>query len=338
MSDELWEKLTQRITHDGYYGVKTTKVYCTFGCPSRLPNRANVIFFAQRREAELVGYHPCKRCLNSNKFDPVELSIERIEATEGPVTLKELCALTALSSAQLRRRFEKQTGLSPSQYGLEVRRRKYRAEIANRTSVTEAALEAGYGSTGHASEDSNLALGMTPTEFKSGAPGLVIEWASAQTLMGWILVARTHRGICSVEIDESLERLKMSLHSHFSQARLVEEPEYLKSDLKAILDSLERPKDLSHLDLDLQGTLFQKRVWTALRKIPVGKTKSYGELASDLGQPNAYRAVARACATNKIAVAVPCHRVLGKSGKLTGYRWGLEVKRKLLEIEGLEPG
>jgi len=337
--DNLWRRLQNRDVDSGplfFYGVSTTGIYCRVGCCARQPRRENVTFFKSVEAAEKAGFRACKRCLSPTGLDYVVVqACRQLEDIGRPVNLSELARSYALSTSHFHRLFTQQVGLTPQQYGEETRRARLRDLLTTDRSVTEAAYEAGYGSSGQFYADSPKAVGMKPKNFSAGGPGELIAYTTTTTFLGRLLVAATERGICSVELGETATA--ETLKERFPQAELVSLKilqEWVDELLAATLDR----EALQCLPLDLQGSAFQKNVWQALREIPPGETRSYSQLAAELGKPTATRAVAGACASNRIALLVPCHRVVGKNGSLTGYRWGVERKETLLKRESAQPG
>jgi AraC family transcriptional regulator of adaptative response/methylated-DNA-[protein]-cysteine methyltransferase len=321
------------------YAVTTTGIFCRPGCASRLPKREHVVFFGDAAAARSAGFRPCKRCRPGTppeEADPTRLiadSCRLIEGAESPPPLEQLAAVAGLSIWHFQRLFKKAVGISPRQYADSCRRRRFRNGLASGQAVTAAIYAAGFNASSRAYEQVGSILGMAPKVFRQGAPDLLIQYAVAPCALGWVLVAATARGICAIELEDVPEHLPARLQADFPRARLVTaEPEFA-AVVTAIVRLIETPAAGLDLPLDIQGTAFQRRVWSALQAIPAGTTVSYSELADRLGAPGATRAVARACAGNRLAVAVPCHRVVGRDGSLRGYRWGLERKAALLERE-----
>ena len=337
-----WEALVRRDQQadEAYvYGVVTTGVYCRPTCSSRQPNRENVRFFDTSAEAEQAGFRPCKRC---NPQSPVEKephadaiarACDLIDQSAEPLTLAELSSAVGLSPSYLHRLFKRMVGVTPKQYAMEKRLGEVREVLQTGATVTEAIYEAGFGSSSRFYEDITAKLGMKPSEYRNGGEGKRIHVAVAQSYLGWVLVAATARGICAIDLAGSPDELRARLRDRFPQASLVENDPNFRALLSKVLSFLEAPQDGLDLPLDVQGTAFQRRVWLALRQIPPGSTASYGEIAARIGNPQAARAVAQACASNPVAVAIPCHRVVRSDGALGGYRWGQERKSKLLEQE-----
>ncbi len=334
--DKRWQAVLDRSARPFFYAVTTTGIYCRPDCASRKPKRENVRFFTTTEEAQEAGFRPCKRCEPDGLGEHLSLITKLcrlIEAEGGPIPRQKLSEAACISESQLVRIFKDTLGLTPNQYGEEVRRERLREALPQGESVTRTAQNTGYNSSGHFYKDAEKALAMTPQDFQNGAPEQRIRYAVVPCSLGHMIVAANPKGICHLQMDDDPKELKDRLFERFSKADIQEEDDQLKSWIDEILQALEGPKKLDHLPLDLQGTVFQKTVWHALQQIPPGQTKSYGQLAADLGNPKATRAVARACATNEVSVIVPCHRVIGKNGKLTGFRWGIERKRRLLEAE-----
>lgn len=321
------------------YGVLTTGVYCRPGCASRAPLRANVRFFGTPDEAEAAGLRPCKRCephaarAGSAEAAAVARAVALIEAADEPPTLRELAAAAGLSPFHFHRQFKAATGLTPAAYARAHRAERLRGELATAPTVSAAIYEAGYGSSGRLYAESGATLGMTPTAYRAGAPGERISYTIAPSSLGLVMVGATERGVCAIELGDDRGALAASLKVRFPKAELVADDQGFAAWVQAVVNLVEAPRRGHDLPLDIRGTAFQRRVWAALREIPPGATASYSELAERLGQPGAARAVAQACASNTLAVAVPCHRVVKGDGSAGGYRWGVERKRALLARE-----
>ena len=337
-----WQALTTRAAEaDGafFYGVATTGIYCRPVCPSRLPRRENVRFFDDQAAAEAAGFRPCKRCAPqaAGERDPSVEAIVRacrlIDEAEKPPALEELAGAVGLSKYHFHRLFKKIVGVTPRQYAVEKRAGRVRRELRKKGAVTEAIYEAGFESSSRFYETAAASLGMRPKEFQKGGAGLMIRYAVVGSYLGWVLVAATEQGVCRIDIDDDPAALRARLEENFAQADLRTQDAQFDEVVKQVLRFLERPQTGLAVPLDIQGTAFQQRVWSALREIPAGSTASYGELAERIGKPSAARAVAQACAANKIAVVIPCHRVVRGDGGLGGYRWGVERKRVLLDRE-----
>ncbi len=319
------------------YGVKTTKIYCKPSCSSRQPKRENVKFFASFENAEAKGFRACQRCQpkteNVNPQAEIVLRACEILETEEQITLEDLSAKLNLSAAHLQKTFKEIIGVSPKKYAEQKRLEKFKNGLKKGNEVTEAMYESGYGSSSRLYENVSEKLGMTPAIYKKGGKDMKIEYAVTDCELGKMLVARTEKGICSVSFGDDNETLFGNLQKEFSKAEIVENDKNLKVFVEAILANLAGNNKILDLPLDLQATAFQMRVWEALRKIPYGETVSYSEIAEKLGNKNAVRAVATACASNRVALVIPCHRVIGKNSELSGYRWGVGRKKAILEKE-----
>ena len=336
-SDAAWKQLTARDRNARFvYGVTTTGVFCHPGCASRRPLRENVRFFQTVVEAQAAGFRPCKRCSPIAWCSPLDEVRKYIEKNlDRPVQLKELGRVVGRSPFTVQRLFKREMGVSPLQYQRAMRAGELRSALKKGESVTDAIYSAGFSSSSRAYEGSQL--GMTPARFAQGGRGERIGFASARTPFGWMIVGATERGLCWLSLADTKTEAENNLRQEFPAATLRLDPS-LSRLVDAALESVRKGNDLARTArqsnaLDLRGTVFQLRVWQALRQIPRGETRSYSQLAREMGEPNATRAVARACATNRVALLVPCHRVVGADGSLTGYRWGVERKEKLLNAE-----
>jgi AraC family transcriptional regulator, regulatory protein of adaptative response / methylated-DNA-[protein]-cysteine methyltransferase len=331
---EIVKSKTPDSTDLFFYGVKSTGIYCRVGCKSRLPLRKNVCFFDSQVSAESAGFRECKRCQPRQEKGASDLirACLAMEKAGGPIPVDQLAGLANLSDSQFHRVFKKEFGMSPHQYGRQVREQRLREALESGDTVTDAAHNAGYGSSGQFYAQAEAAIGMKPAEYQQGGIAQEVRYAVCRCRLGWLLVAATQRGVCAVELGDRPEEMEERIETRFHQSQVRVEPESFPW-LEDILISLEAPKSLNHLPLDLEGTVFQRQVWQALRQIPLGQTRSYSEIAAEMGKPKAHRAVARACAQNSVALLVPCHRVIGANGSLTGYRWGVERKKALLEAE-----
>jgi AraC family transcriptional regulator of adaptative response/methylated-DNA-[protein]-cysteine methyltransferase len=320
------------------YAVTTQGVYCRPGCPSRPPLRRNTRFFADAPAAEAAGFRACKRCDPRGEraalhAEAVAAACRMIEAAETIPSLEALAARAGYARHHFLRLFRDITGVTPRSYAEGVRGRRLQESLAAGDRVAEAVAGAGFGSESRVYEDTARHLGMTPGAARRGGAGEVIRIAQAESVMGPLLVGATELGICFIGFAEPLPALEGDLRARFPKARIEAAPAALAESVQAICTFLAEPAAALALPLDLRGTAFQRRVWEALRRIPLGETRSYSGLAAELGQPSATRAVARACAQNPVALAVPCHRVVGASGDLTGYRWGVPRKAALLAGE-----
>jgi AraC family transcriptional regulator, regulatory protein of adaptative response / methylated-DNA-[protein]-cysteine methyltransferase len=322
-----------------FYGVKSTGVYCRPNCAARFAKRENVVFFSNIDAAELAGFRACKRCQPSGESQSereaelVRRACELIREGERALPLGELARAVGLSSCYFQRMFKRVSGVSPREYATEMRAERARAALRGKDSVTEAIYESGYNASSRFYERSTKMLGMRPREFKGGGPGQEIQYCIERSALGLVLIAATRRGICCIHFGESRKGLEAELQKNFSRANILEGNSEFKGWVKMAMQSIDEAKGAKNLPLDLRGTVFQQRVWKALQEIPYGATTTYLKLAEKLENPRAVRAVARACATNSVAVLVPCHRVVRSDGALAGYRWGLARKQRLLERE-----
>jgi AraC family transcriptional regulator, regulatory protein of adaptative response / methylated-DNA-[protein]-cysteine methyltransferase len=336
--NQAWQQLCERDRGARFfYAVATTGVFCRPDCKSRRPLRGNVRFFASVMDAQNAGFRACKRCRpTAATSNPIGRIRAHIEANlDRSVPLAELGRIAGMSQFTAQRMFKQEMGVSPLQYQRSLRASRLRSALKQSGRVTDAIYEAGFGSSSRAYDGAQL--GMTPARFAQGGKGESIGWCSAPSPFGRVIVGATERGLCWLSLAETAAEAETSLRAEFPAADLRRDPS-LSRLVDAALQMVRDGSDLSRnrgLEgaLDLRGTVFQLRVWQALRQIPRGETRSYSEVARELGEPNATRAVARACAMNRVALVVPCHRVVGASGSLTGYRWGVDRKRKLLEAE-----
>lgn len=342
LRDPRWAAVTTRdSSEDGkfFYSVKTTGVYCRPSCGSRLPRPENVQFHATQADAERAGFRPCKRCkpndaLSSEKLAATVVEICRlIESAEEAPSLEALARRAKMSPFYFHRVFKRITGLTPKQYAAAHRSGRVRKELHGGGSVTNAIFDAGYQSSSRFYEKSGEILGMKPTDFRAGGRNAQIRFAIGQSSLGSILVAQSARGICAIAIGDDPETMVRDLQDRFPQAQLIGADRDFEKLVARVVGFVEAPRIGLDLPLDVRGTAFQQRVWRALRKIPAGKTVSYTDIAKRIGAPKAVRAVAQACGANPVAVAIPCHRVVRNDGALSGYRWGIERKRALLEKE-----
>jgi AraC family transcriptional regulator of adaptative response/methylated-DNA-[protein]-cysteine methyltransferase len=334
-----WTAVAERdARQDGrfVYAVRTTGVFCRPSCPARRPLRLNVEFFATPGEAAQAGYRPCARCRGGAApagEGAVERAVKFIEAhLDARVTLAALARHVGVSPFHLQRTFTRVVGASPRAFQEARRLARFKARVRRGADVGAATYEAGYGSSRALYESARARLGMTPAVYRRGAAGERIRYATAAWEHGLVLVAATERGVCAVQLGDDGAALERSLAAEFPRASLERDDEGMRRWVEGVLRSAGGDASAS-LDLDLRGTAFQLRVWRALRKIPYGETRSYGAVAKAIGQPSATRAVARACATNRIALVVPCHRVVREGSEAGGYRWGAERKRRLLDLE-----
>ena len=324
--------------HDKFfYAVKSTKIYCRPGCPSRRPNRENVIFFDGTSEAEKAGFRPCLRCKPASADPGIAESLCRYieEHLEESLTLAELSKFAKLSPFHLQRTFKSAVGVSPREYANALRAARLKAGLGEGRAVTDAIYEAGYSSSSRLYERSDGELGMTPSSYRKGGKGERIDYTVADSPLGRMLVASTEKGICAITFGDSDGALEDTLRSEFPAADCHNNAEPLSAAVAQMLGHLKGETRQFALPLDIRATAFQRVVWKALQAVPYGSTSSYADIAQAIGKPDAIRAVATACAKNRIAVAIPCHRIVHKDGTISGYRWGVERKKKLLEREKL---
>jgi AraC family transcriptional regulator of adaptative response/methylated-DNA-[protein]-cysteine methyltransferase len=320
--------------------VRTTGIYCRPTCPARRPNPENVSFVTTREEARRAGYRPCKRCTpdDESSFPQRQAKLiaracERLETSEDRLTLEALATEFGMSPFHFHRVFKQVTGLTPKAYANAHRTQRVRDSMGTSGTVTAAIYDAGYASNGRFYETTSQTLGMTPTRYRAGAEGVTIRATVAPCSLGHVLVAATEVGLCSVMLGDDPESLQNLLQNRFPRATMLAEDAAFADLVAEVVAQIEEPARSIDLPLDIRGTSFQQRVWQALRRIPAGTTATYSEVAAAIGEPKAVRAVAQACANNRIAVVIPCHRVIGKDGSLTGYAWGPARKQVLLDRE-----
>jgi AraC family transcriptional regulator, regulatory protein of adaptative response / methylated-DNA-[protein]-cysteine methyltransferase len=340
-----WKTIVERSTRfDGiiYYGVRSTGIYCKPSCPSRKPRPENVRLFFAPAEAERAGFRACKRCRpeqaaqSDEQVEVVRAVCRHVENNlEGSLNLRKLGHKAGFDPTHFHKAFKRVTGITPRQFVEARRLSAFKRELRSKSSdVTGAIYKVGYGSSSRIYERAASQLGMTPATYRKGAPGVHIRYATADSPLGRVLLAATDKGICSVKIGDSDSVLLDEFRAEFPKAQAERDDLSLKDWLRAIIADFDGKDESLALPIDIQLTAFQSRVYDALRRIPRGETRTYAQLATELtGTPTACRAVARACATNPVAVAIPCHRVIGSNGSLTGYRWGVDRKKKLLETE-----
>ena len=324
------------------YAVETTGIFCRPSCPSRRPARQNVRFFADAAAAIAGGYRACRRCHPAGVHAEAE-TVRRLcgfldQHLDRMVTLNQLGQIAGMSPFTVQRMFERVLGVSPRHYQIEMRAARLREELAGGRSVTDATYEAGFSSSSRMYEGADARLGMLPERFRKGGAGESIRFLIAECPLGTMLVAATTRGLCAVTLGDDGAVMERELRQRFPAAEIGEataEDARLGAAARAVISRMSEHPVALDLPLDLRTTAFEQRVWRALQAIPRGETRSYSAVAAELGQPRAVRAVARACARNPLALVVPCHRVVGKDGSLTGYRWGAERKKKLLALESV---
>ena len=337
--EHLWNQvLTRQAGVEFLYAVTTMGVYCRPGCPSPRPLRSNTRFFRSPPEAEAAGFRACKRCDPKGERARIAQAVVRdasafIEANEEIPSLDRLAKRSGYSRFHFLRMFRDHTGLTPRGYAQAVRVRRLHAALADGDRVIDAVAGAGFGSESRVYENTATLLGMTPGAARRGGAGERIRTASADCPFGRLLVGATEKGVCFIGFGEPDDALMTDLRRRFPKASFRIDDAALQGTVRAVVDFLREPSQALDLPLDLRGTAFQQRVWRTLCTIPAGETRSYAQLANMAGTPKAIRAVARSCATNPVALAVPCHRVIGSDGGLTGYRWGVSRKRALLQQE-----
>lgn len=343
--DPRWTRVIARDkTADGqfWYSVATTGVYCRPSCPSRKPSPKNAQLHDTLESAQRTGYRACKRCYPDH-FESADQNVvlitkacRLIEKSETELSLDELAAAVDCSASHFHRLFKAVTGLTPKKYAAAQRAAKMRQNLSEGKSITEAIYDAGFNSSGRFYEKSTDILGMTPTQYRKGGINEQIYFALGVTTLGAILVASSKRGVVSILLGDDPEPLLRELQDRFPRAHLIGADKEYEALVAQVVGYVKSPTLSLKLPLDIRGTAFQQRVWHALQQIPAGQTLSYTELAHRLGIPKAVRAVASACAANKIALAIPCHRVVRNNGLLAGYAWGIERKRELLERESMQ--
>jgi AraC family transcriptional regulator of adaptative response/methylated-DNA-[protein]-cysteine methyltransferase len=338
--DERWTAIQLRDPRAAFlYSVVTTGVYCRPACSARRPRPEHVAFHASAAAAQRAGFRACKRCrpdqppADERRAAQIAELCRLIEQSDERLSLHELAGHAGLSPFHTHRLFKSVTGVTPRAYAEACRAGRLRRALGSERNITDAIYSAGFGSSSRFYEKGDGLLGMTASRYRSGGAGLEIRFSNGRCSLGSILVAATGRGVCAILLGDDPAELAGDLERHFPRARLVRGGIGFNKLVAEVVTSIEDPARGSALPLDIQGTAFQQRVWKALSEIPAGTTRSYAEVARSLGSPRAARAVARACARNPIAVVIPCHRVVASDGKLTGYRWGLERKRALLERE-----
>lgn len=347
--ERYWQAVIERDKrYDGVFvtAVRTTGIYCRPSCPARHPKPENVQFFDQPCVAEAAGFRPCRRCHPQHAVPP-EPSAELIaqvcryldSMAGAPPTLDALSAQFHISPYHLQRTFKRVVGMTPRQYATAQRMERFKMQLKQDDSVTIAGYEAGYGSSRGVYEHAAAQLGMTPAAYRRGGAGMQISYTVANSALGMVLVAATQRGVCAVYLGDDEAPLAANLRAEYSAATITRDGDHLAAWVHDVVAYANGEHQALNLPLDLQATAFQWRVWEALRAIPPGTTRTYGEIAAHLGQSGAARAVGRACATNPVSLVVPCHRAVAADGTLHGYRWGLERKQRLLaqeQIKGTE--
>jgi AraC family transcriptional regulator of adaptative response/methylated-DNA-[protein]-cysteine methyltransferase len=340
--DWRWRAVeTKNREFDGvfYFGVQTTGIFCRPSCSSKSPKRQNVSFFMTPTEAEKAGFRACLRCKPKNEYFPgagaelIQKAFEILQSDEIEVpTVDELSNRLNVSAGHLQKTFKTILGISPKEVTDMMRIENFKKNVRE-TDVTTSLYESGFGSSRSLYEKAGERLGMTPATYKKGGKDMNINYTVVDSPLGKLMVAATEKGICAVSFGDDENGLKDELEKEFFAAKVERSDAVLRDAVNAILKGLGGEKAILNLPLDLRASAFQMRVWSELRKIPYGETRSYGEIAEKIGNPKSVRAVARACATNPVALITPCHRVIAADGKLSGYRWGIERKKQLLDNE-----
>lgn len=340
--EQLWQKVMAKDrSSDGkfVFAVSSTRVYCRPSCPSRRPRRENVSFFSVPEAAERAGFRACRRChprdavVKDPQVEMAQAVCRLIDQNDGaPLTLGALSEQLRVSAFHVQRTFKTVMGITPAQYAESARLDKFKSNVREGQAITDAIYEAGYGSSSRLYESAASHLGMTPATYGKRGRGVSINFTVADCELGKLLVAATEKGICSVKLGDTEAVLIADLRAEFSAAHIQQDSAALDSAVLSVVASL---KTGFHPDLplDIKSSAFQRQVWEQLRSIPFGETRSYAQVAQAIGKPTAVRAVARACATNPVALVIPCHRVIREDKSLGGYRWGIERKQQLLRDE-----
>jgi AraC family transcriptional regulator of adaptative response/methylated-DNA-[protein]-cysteine methyltransferase len=340
--DPRWVRIVARDkSADGifWYSVLTTGVYCRPSCPSRIANPKNVQIHSTLAEAKATGFRPCRRCNPDDRSADDETAVlvakacRLIDNSEEELSLDALATRVGRSSSHFHRLFKATTGLTPKEYADAHRAPRIREGLMKNTSVTEAIYDAGFNSSGRFYEKSKELLGMTPTQYRTGGANEEINFALGQTTLGSILVASSKKGVVAILLGDDPDKFLRELQDRFPKAKLIGADKEYEKLVAHVVGFIEAPNQGLNLPLDIRGTAFQQRVWRVLQGIPAGKTVSYAEIAKKIGSPKLVRAVAGACAANNIAVTIPCHRVVRTDGSLSGYAWGIDRKRQLIDRE-----
>jgi len=340
--DAAWAAVMRRDGRlDGrfVFAVTSTGIYCRPSCPARRPRRENVRFFARNADAEQAGFRPCKRCRPATEVVPlaerVRALLDAADDGEERLTLAELGRRAGASAFHLQRAFKARYGVTPKQYLAARRAERLRQQLKEGKMIATATYEAGYGSSSRMYEAAGARLGMTPGAYRRGGEGMSIRYTVAATSVGRLLVGVTERGVCAVSLGDDERGLERALREEFPRADVRRsDDERVVQAVRGIAGQLDAGRPAADLPLDLDASAFEMRVWNALRSIPYGETRSYSDVARAIGQPSAARAVAQACARNRVAIVIPCHRVVRTDGESGGYRWGAGRKQRILEGEG----
>lgn len=342
--DQRWQAVLARDSaSDGQFvfAVSSTGVYCRPSCPSRRPQKKNVQFFTHPHEAENAGYRACLRCRPKAPYgNPRQEFVKSVcryieQHLDEPITLGRLAKEFSQSPFHLQRTFKAALGISPKQYADSCRMRGFRLKLKSGQSVTRAMHEAGYSSTSRLYERTASELGMEPSKYRRGAIAAVIRYTCADSPLGRMLIATTEKGVCTIQFADTDEELEQGLKQEFPFANRRRDDKTLASTVEVLMRHMRGLKTTPALPLDIQATAFQRQVWSYLQTIRFGETRTYSDVAKGIKRPSAVRAVARACATNPVAVAIPCHRVVRSNGDMGGYRWGFRRKKTLLEMESV---
>lgn len=343
MTINRWKAVLERNREAGdfVYAVVTTGIFCRSHCPARRPKFENVAFFDTPDDARKAGYRACKRCRpdshhrNSNdNTHKIHEACKAICESESALALNDLARRAGMSPYHFHRTFKAVTGTTPKAYGRSRRLQKLQHNLRNSDlSITDAIFDAGFNSSSRFYEQATALLGMTPTQYRKGGTQLNILFAVGECSLGAILVACTRKGVCAILLGDRADELVIDIQKYFPNATLTAGDSDYEKLVAYVIGFIDQPAQSLNLPLDIQGTAFQERVWSALRKIPPGATASYKQIAEQLGMAKAHRAVANACGSNKLAVAIPCHRIVRSDGSASGYRWGIERKQKLLTLE-----
>jgi AraC family transcriptional regulator of adaptative response/methylated-DNA-[protein]-cysteine methyltransferase len=342
MADRRWDALLSKDKiFDGlfFFAVKTTGIYCRPSCSSKRAKRENVVFFATAAEAEREGFRPCLRCRPNEKSPAdgdallIARALEHISRSNVE-TVADLAEITKTTPGRMQKAFKNLLGVSPKNFLTTKRMERFKENVKTNDVITSL-YESGFGSSRSLYEKAGENLGMTPATYKKGGEGIAIKYAVSDSPLGKMLVAVTEKGVCSVSFGDSEEELFAELTREFFAANIVKSSRELERTIAAIIESFSGGTAILELPLDIRATAFQMRVWAELRKIRFGETRSYAEIAEKIGNKKSVRAVARACATNPVALVTPCHRVIASDGKLSGYRWGIERKARILMNEKL---
>ena len=341
--DLFWNAVVTRDSQfDGQFvfAVSSTGIYCRPSCPARRPHRDRVSFFSLPEAAQQAGFRPCKRCQPQNHLggDPQVELVRRAcrlieDSLEETMDLETLGERLGLSSFHLQRTFKNIMGVTPREFSEACRTNRFKTAVRAGKSVTTAMYDAGYGSSSRLYERADAEFGMTPATYSRGGAAARIDYSITKSPLGYLLVAATSKGLCSVTLGDNVSELEANLKKEYAAAEIHKEDKTLTKIVELIVEHLEGKQPHLSLPLDIRATAFQRQVWQALQRIPYGSTLSYGEVAEAIGRPTAVRAVARACATNPVALVIPCHRVIREDKSLGGYRWGLERKKQLLKAE-----